>query len=174
MPRALSGHSFYGWGKAPNGQPGTENNIAFQDGSPYIQATMDNQYQKQGQGMLEYALVLALVAIVAIAVLGQIGPQIGNVFSNIVDILDISPCIGGPPCGNPPCDEPPCGNPPCDEPPCGNPPCDEPPCGNPPCDEPPCGQNDNMISAIHIVKHSQTGSKRIRAPLVGALIISAS
>jgi pilus assembly protein Flp/PilA len=38
---------------------------------------------QEGQGLVEYALVLVLVAIVVIAILALLGPQIGNVFSRI-------------------------------------------------------------------------------------------
>ncbi len=37
----------------------------------------------KGQGLVEYALVLVLVAVVVIAILTLLGPQIGNVFSKI-------------------------------------------------------------------------------------------
>lgn len=37
----------------------------------------------RGQGLVEYALILVLVAIVVIAVLMLLGPIIGNVFSTI-------------------------------------------------------------------------------------------
>ena len=37
--------------------------------------------------MVEYALILVLVAIVVIAVLLILGPVVGNVFSNIVEVL---------------------------------------------------------------------------------------
>ena len=37
--------------------------------------------------MVEYALLLVLVAIVAIAILALLGPQIGNVFSQITWVL---------------------------------------------------------------------------------------
>ena len=37
-----------------------------------------------GQGLLEYALIIVLVAIVVMAVLLLLGPAIGNMFSNIV------------------------------------------------------------------------------------------
>jgi pilus assembly protein Flp/PilA len=37
----------------------------------------------KGQGLVEYALILVLVAIVVIAVLMVLGPIIGNVFSTI-------------------------------------------------------------------------------------------
>mgnify|MGYP005812929685 CR=1 FL=1 len=38
---------------------------------------------KRGQGLVEYALILALVAIVVFAVLMVLGPVIGNTFSMI-------------------------------------------------------------------------------------------
>lgn len=37
----------------------------------------------QGQGLVEYALILVLVAIVVIAILALLGPALGNVFSTI-------------------------------------------------------------------------------------------
>jgi pilus assembly protein Flp/PilA len=37
-----------------------------------------------GQGLVEYALILMLVAIVVIIILMVLGPAIGNVFSNVV------------------------------------------------------------------------------------------
>ena len=40
--------------------------------------------REEGQGLVEYALILVLVAIVDIAILLLLGPIIGNVFSNIV------------------------------------------------------------------------------------------
>ena len=43
--------------------------------------------QEDGQGLVEYALILVLVAIVVIAVLALIGPQIGNVFSQVTSAL---------------------------------------------------------------------------------------
>jgi pilus assembly protein Flp/PilA len=39
--------------------------------------------RERGQGLVEYALVLVLVAVVVIAILTLLGPQIGNVFSQI-------------------------------------------------------------------------------------------
>jgi pilus assembly protein Flp/PilA len=38
---------------------------------------------EQGQGIVEYALILVLVAVVVIAILALLGPAIGNVFSTI-------------------------------------------------------------------------------------------
>jgi pilus assembly protein Flp/PilA len=39
--------------------------------------------REEGQGLVEYALILVLVAVVVIAVLTLLGPAIGNVFSEI-------------------------------------------------------------------------------------------
>jgi pilus assembly protein Flp/PilA len=38
---------------------------------------------EEGQGLVEYALILVLVAITVIVILALLGPAIGNVFSNI-------------------------------------------------------------------------------------------
>lgn len=43
--------------------------------------------REEGQGLVEYALILVLVAIVVIAILLLLGPIIGNVFSNIVKAI---------------------------------------------------------------------------------------
>ena len=40
--------------------------------------------QALGQGLVEYALILVLVAIVTLAILSILGPTVGNVFENIV------------------------------------------------------------------------------------------
>lgn len=40
---------------------------------------------EEGQGLVEYALILVLVAVVVIVILALLGPTIGNVFSNIVN-----------------------------------------------------------------------------------------
>lgn len=41
----------------------------------------------QGQGLVEYALILVLVVLVAFVVITVIGPWVGNDFSNIVNTL---------------------------------------------------------------------------------------
>ncbi len=38
---------------------------------------------ESGQGIVEYALILGLLAITAIVILALLGPGIGNVFSNL-------------------------------------------------------------------------------------------
>jgi pilus assembly protein Flp/PilA len=42
---------------------------------------------EQGQGLLEYALVLLLIAIAIIAVLVIFGPAIGNLYSEVLDLF---------------------------------------------------------------------------------------
>jgi pilus assembly protein Flp/PilA len=45
--------------------------------------------KEKGQGLVEYALILVLVAIVVIAALMILGPIIGNVFSKINSSLNV-------------------------------------------------------------------------------------
>jgi pilus assembly protein Flp/PilA len=42
-----------------------------------------NEEKEEGQGLVEYALILFLVAVVVIAILILLGPQIGSVFSAV-------------------------------------------------------------------------------------------
>ncbi|MDX1616428.1 MAG: Flp family type IVb pilin [Candidatus Promineifilaceae bacterium] len=44
--------------------------------------------REEGQGLVEYALILVLVAIVVIAILALLGPEIGDVFSEIINALN--------------------------------------------------------------------------------------
>lgn len=44
--------------------------------------------REEGQGLVEYALILVLVAIVVIVILTVLGPIIGNVFSTIGGALN--------------------------------------------------------------------------------------
>jgi len=39
--------------------------------------------QEKGQGLVEYAIILVLVALLVIAVLRLMGPKIGNTYSTI-------------------------------------------------------------------------------------------
>ncbi len=45
--------------------------------------------RQEGQGMVEYALILVLVSIVVIVILLTMGNQIKNVFSNVVAALAV-------------------------------------------------------------------------------------
>ncbi len=40
--------------------------------------------REKGQGFVEYALILIIVALLVIAMLALIGPQVGRMFSNVV------------------------------------------------------------------------------------------
>lgn len=43
--------------------------------------------REEGQGLVEYGLILVLVAVVVIAILLLLGPIVGNMFSTIVSNL---------------------------------------------------------------------------------------
>jgi pilus assembly protein Flp/PilA len=45
-------------------------------------------HKEEGQGMVEYALILVLVSIVVIVILLTMGNQIRNVFSNVIAALN--------------------------------------------------------------------------------------
>ena len=47
------------------------------------QLTQRLEGHEDGQGMVEYALILVLIAIVVIVILSTVGKQVNNVFSNI-------------------------------------------------------------------------------------------
>src|SRR5512147_1068636 len=51
--------------------------------------------KEKGQGLVEYAIILALVAIVVIGVMRIIGPKIGNTFSAINNSLPGGSAAGG-------------------------------------------------------------------------------
>ena len=41
----------------------------------------------KGQGLVEYALILVLVALVVIVILALLGPAVGTIFSNIINLI---------------------------------------------------------------------------------------
>jgi len=43
--------------------------------------------REEGQGLVEYALILVLVGIVVIVILSVLGQAVGNIFSNIIQSL---------------------------------------------------------------------------------------
>ena len=47
-----------------------------------------NFYEK-AQGLVEYMLILVLVAVVVIITMRLLGPFVGNVFSNIITALNL-------------------------------------------------------------------------------------
>ncbi len=44
--------------------------------------------KEKGQGLVEYALIIVLIAIVVIVALSLLGPVIGNVFTEIANTLE--------------------------------------------------------------------------------------
>lgn len=42
---------------------------------------------EKGQGLLEYALIITLVAIIVIVVIALLGPAIGDMYSNVVELV---------------------------------------------------------------------------------------
>jgi len=47
--------------------------------------------QQKGQGLIEYALIVLLIAIAVLVVLGLVGGQVKTVFQEIVDGLSPTP-----------------------------------------------------------------------------------
>jgi pilus assembly protein Flp/PilA len=41
----------------------------------------------QGQGLVEYALIMLLVALVVIIIISLFGPAIGNLYSNVIQSI---------------------------------------------------------------------------------------
>ena len=41
------------------------------------------RHREEGQGMVEYALILVLIAVVVIVIVSTVGQQVNNVFSNV-------------------------------------------------------------------------------------------
>lgn len=56
---------------------------------------MHNMQKQRGQGLVEYALILVLVAIIVIGILTLLGPQIGNIFSRLLEPSYCGGCICG-------------------------------------------------------------------------------
>jgi pilus assembly protein Flp/PilA len=42
---------------------------------------------ERGQGLVEYSLIFVLVVVIVIALLTLLGPAIGNLFSQVVNII---------------------------------------------------------------------------------------
>lgn len=49
---------------------------------------LQNPRHQEGQGLVEYALILVLVAVVVIVILALLGPTIGNIFSDAINSLN--------------------------------------------------------------------------------------
>lgn len=56
----------------------------------YLQAIIDAYMpgeKSEGQGLVEYALILVLISVVAIAIMATVGGEVRNVFQGVVDAL---------------------------------------------------------------------------------------
>lgn len=53
-----------------------------------LKKALQEQKREDGQGLVEYALILVLVAVVVIVVLSLVGPAVGNIFSEVVGALE--------------------------------------------------------------------------------------
>jgi pilus assembly protein Flp/PilA len=40
-----------------------------------------------GQGLVEYALILVMVAVIIIVILALLGPAVGNMFSTVIPLI---------------------------------------------------------------------------------------
>ncbi|TMC51340.1 MAG: pilus assembly protein [Chloroflexi bacterium] len=45
------------------------------------------RFRLEGQGLVEYALILVFVALIVIAILTLFGPAIGNAYSSIINSI---------------------------------------------------------------------------------------
>ena len=43
--------------------------------------------EEKGQGLLEYALIITLVAVIVIVILALLGPAVGRMFSNTINAI---------------------------------------------------------------------------------------
>jgi pilus assembly protein Flp/PilA len=70
---------------------GAATGVPHQPALPVEEGTgfmLDRRFHRErGQGLVEYALIIALIAIVVIGILILLGPAIGNIFSNIQQAL---------------------------------------------------------------------------------------
>lgn len=44
--------------------------------------------QEEGQGLVEYAMLIILIGVVVIVVAAALGPTIGNMYQNILDAME--------------------------------------------------------------------------------------
>ncbi len=43
--------------------------------------------REEGQGLVEYALVILLVSVVVVVLVTVLGPGIGNMYSNVINLM---------------------------------------------------------------------------------------
>jgi pilus assembly protein Flp/PilA len=55
---------------------------------PWLRSTVRHLFEREeGQDMIEYALLAALISIVAIAIILLVGPYLDNLFKDVVNAL---------------------------------------------------------------------------------------
>ena len=54
----------------------------------YLKAYLGN---KKGQGMVEYGLIISLIAVACIVALGLLGPKIASLFSGVANSINTTP-----------------------------------------------------------------------------------
>ena len=59
----------------------------YEDKRAEVEEFMNDE---SGQGMVEYGLILALIAVAAVAILGTVGSKIKDVFSGAADKLNVA------------------------------------------------------------------------------------
>ena len=47
----------------------------------------NHQLEEKAQGLVEYSLVLLLVVVIVALVLSLLGPYLGTIFSNVVELI---------------------------------------------------------------------------------------
>ena len=67
----------------------TQKSYKFSYGERCQMMTQTRNSDERGQGLVEYALILVLVAIVVIGVLRVLGPMVGEVFSEVAAALNL-------------------------------------------------------------------------------------
>jgi pilus assembly protein Flp/PilA len=48
---------------------------------------LSEKLMSNGQGLVEYALIMLLVALIVIVILALLGPTVGNLFSSIIPMI---------------------------------------------------------------------------------------
>lgn len=48
---------------------------------------MDRHLAEEGQGLVEYAMIIVLVAVVVIIILILLGPTVGNLYSSVITAI---------------------------------------------------------------------------------------
>ncbi len=59
----------------------------FTEKIPHVITNPDPKQFEEGQGLAEYALIIITVAMIIILILILLGPQVGNLFSNVTSAI---------------------------------------------------------------------------------------